>query len=104
MHQLDVLDDRAIRAIEVICTGHFFIKRFFPDSLKVQYVAKGKYHFAALNGRCITERIGYATASFASNVVVCGFGDVMERTNRLDPGMIGVLQGIDQELAGGRAH
>ena len=104
VHQLHVLDDRAIGTIEVIWTGHFFIKRFFPDSLKVQYVAKGKYYFAALNGGCIAERIGYAPSSFASNVVVCGFGYVMEQINRLDLGMIGILKGIDQELAGGRAR
>ena len=76
VHHLYVVDDRAIQTIEFIGDGVVFIKRVFPESLKVQYVAKGKRHTAALFFGCITKYIGNASCRPLSNVLVSGLGDI----------------------------
>ncbi len=76
MHHLYVVDDRAIQTIELIGAGVGFIKRVFPESLKVQYVAKGKHHTGAFFFGCITKYIGNASCRPVSNVLVSGLGDI----------------------------
>ena len=87
MHHLYVVDDRAIQTIELTCAGVGFIKRVFPESLKVQYVAKGKYYIVAFFFGCITKYIGNASCRPLSNVLVSGLGDIGVDDPRL--GIIG---------------